>query len=159
ALVRPGRRCPVGATLTVGGEVRLSIVRIEPDGSRIVDPLTETIPALLGTHGLPPLPPYIDRHLEPEPGDRDRYQTVYARHPGSTAARTGGLPFSEPLLQQIRERGVEVHPITLHVGPGTFRPIRASRVQDHVVDAERVRVSDVTAAAVNAARAGGRRIV
>ena len=159
ALVRPGRRCPVGATLRVAGEVRLSIVAIEPDGSRILEPLVETIPALLDAYGRPPLPPYIERHLEPEPGDRDRYQTVYARDPGSIAAPTAGLHFTEMLLARIGDRGVEIHPITLHVGPGTFRPIRANRLEDHVVGAERVRVPDVTAAAVNAARADGRRVV
>jgi S-adenosylmethionine:tRNA ribosyltransferase-isomerase len=159
ALVRPGRRCPVGAELAVSGDVMVSIVGIEADGSRIVEPGQGTIPELLDAYGVPPLPPYIERHLAPDAGDRDRYQTVYAREPGSVAAPTAGLHFSEGLVERIRRRGIEIHAITLHVGPGTFRPIRAPRVEHHVVDAERVTVPDVTAAAVNVARAEGRRVV
>ena len=82
--------------------------------------------ALLEAHGVPPLPPYIHRHRKPGGEDWARYQTVYARHPGAVAAPTAGLHFTPGLLAGLAARAVEVHPVTLHVGPGTFRPVRAA---------------------------------
>ena len=114
---------------------------------------------LLDHHGLPPLPPYIARHDAPKPDDRERYQTVYARHDGSVAAPTAGLHFTPDLLGRIGAIGAEVHFLTLHVGAGTFRPLRAERVEEHRIAAENVEISGETAAAVNRARAAGRRIV
>jgi S-adenosylmethionine:tRNA ribosyltransferase-isomerase len=161
ALVRPGRRCRAGAELAVGGEVpaRLRIAAVEPNGERVVERLDGTIDALLATHGVPPLPPYIARHAKPDAEDRDRYQTVYARTPGSVAAPTAGLHFSLPMLARLEARGVEIHAVTLHVGPATFRPITADRVEDHVLPAERVTVSAVAAEAVNRARRERRRVI
>ena len=161
ALVRPGRRCRVGVSLTAGGEggANLDIVGIDADGVRVIERLDGTIDELLRTQGLPPLPPYITRHAKPGPEDVERYQTVYAAAPGSIAAPTAGLHFSDDLLTRLRAREIEVHRITLHVGPGTFRPIKAAPVEDHVVTPERVAVPAETARAVNAARAEGRRVV
>ena len=93
------------------------------------------------------------------PDDRQRYQTVYARHDGSIAAPTAGLHFTPELLGRIGAIGADVHFLTLHVGAGTFRPLRAERVEEHRIAAERVEISGETAAAVNRARAAGRRIV
>ena len=158
ALVRPGRRCRPGATLAVGA-ARLAVLAIAEDGARVIERRDGTVDDVLATPGPPPLPPYIARHAKPAGEDWERYQTVYARTPGSVAAPTAGLHFSETLLARLRTRGVEVHAITLHVGPATFRPIEAVRVDTHVLPPERAKVSAATAAAVNAARRQGRRVV
>lgn len=161
ALVRPGRRCRPGAELTVAGasEPRLRVVAAEADGTRTIETLSGTVDDLLATCGLPPLPPYIERHARPETEDHERYQTIYSRAAGSVAAPTAGLHFSAETLDRLGARGVEVASLTLHVGPATFRPLRAARVEDHTVGSERVTVPAETAAAINDARAAGRRVV
>jgi S-adenosylmethionine:tRNA ribosyltransferase-isomerase len=144
--------------LTVG-DARLTVRRVVDDGVRVVERHDGTIEDLLAAHGMPPLPPYIARHAKPASEDWERYQTVYARSPGSIAAPTAGLHLSGPLLERLRARGVEIHAVTLHVGPATFRPVKAERVEAHVLPGERATVTAATAAAVNAARVQGRRIV
>jgi S-adenosylmethionine:tRNA ribosyltransferase-isomerase len=158
ALVRPGRRCRAGASLSASG-YRLTIVGVTDDGARVVECPDGAIADLLAAHGLPPLPPYIARHAKPASEDWERYQTVYARTPGSVAAPTAGLHLSEALLARLRTIGVEIHALTLHVGPATFRPIPVADVGSHVLPPERAMVPAATAAAINAARAQGRRIV
>ncbi len=161
ALVRPGRRCRVGAELSVtgGGGERLRIVGVDADGPRLVERLDGTIEDLMRAHGLPPLPPYIGRFATPSAEDRERYQTVYARPPGSVAAPTAGLHFTATVLDRLRARGLEIHELTLHVGPGTFRPITAATIEDHVLPPERVSIPPSVADAVNRARAEGRRVL
>jgi S-adenosylmethionine:tRNA ribosyltransferase-isomerase len=161
ALVRPGRRCGPGTRLTTGGEpgVGLVITSVADDGARMVERSDGTIADLLEAHGLPPLPPYIARHAKPAGEDWERYQTVYARTPGSVAAPTAGLHFTPALLTALGQRGIEVHALTLHVGPATFRPIRARHVEEHGLPAERITIPPATAQAVNRARIEGRRIV
>lgn len=159
ALVRPGRRARVGATLSVGDGIWLTITAVAEAGERIVAASGTTIPELLTRHGRLPLPPYITRHADPDPLDQERYQTVYARTPGSIAAPTAGLHFTDAVLARLHGRDIEVHAVTLHVGPATFRPIRTPRVEDHRVPPERVTVAAGVAAAVNRARAEGRRVV
>ncbi len=158
ALVRPGRRCRPGVALHAGG-ARLTVVAVAEDGARVVERADGTIDDLLAAHGLPPLPPYIARHAKPAPEDWERYQTVYARAAGSVAAPTAGLHFSDALLARLRAGGVEIHAVTLHVGPATFRPITTARVEAHALPGERAVVDPATAAAVNAARAEGRRVI
>jgi len=158
AMVRPGRRCRPGAHLRAGA-VRLRVVATDEDGTRLIASELGSIAALLEGAGMPPLPPYIARHAKPAPEDWERYQTVYARTPGSVAAPTAGLHFSDALLAQLRAAGVETHAITLHVGPATFRPIKTPTIEAHTLPAERAVVTAATAAALNAARAEGRRIV
>jgi S-adenosylmethionine:tRNA ribosyltransferase-isomerase len=158
ALVRPGRRCRPGAVLAVG-HARLEVLAVREDGARVLEWRDGAVADLLTEHGLPPLPPYIARHAKPASEDWERYQTVYARPPGSVAAPTAGLHFSEAVLERLRARGVEIHAVTLHVGPATFRPITVERVDAHVLPPERATVPAATAAAVNAARARGRRVV
>ena len=158
ALVRPGRRCRPGATLAAGG-ARLTVVAVTEDGARVVERHDGTIEELLAAHGLPPLPPYITHHAKPVAEDWERYQTVYARTPGSVAAPTAGLHFSDALLDRLRARGVEVRALTLHVGPATFRPITAASLDAHALPPERACVPAALAAAVNAARRQGRRVV
>jgi S-adenosylmethionine:tRNA ribosyltransferase-isomerase len=158
ALVRPGRRCRPGAVLTVG-DTRLTVRAVAADGARVVECMDGTVDALLAAYGLPPLPPYIARHAKPIGEDWERYQTIYARTPGSVAAPTAGLHFSEALLDRLRARGIDVYAVTLHVGPATFRPLGGEQVESHVLPPERATVSASTAAALNAARAAGRRVV
>jgi S-adenosylmethionine:tRNA ribosyltransferase-isomerase len=114
---------------------------------------------LLERHGLPPLPPYIARHDAPKPEDRERYQTVYARDDGSVAAPTAGLHFTPELLARLARRGAAVHYLTLHVGPGTFRPLRAERVEAHRMEAEPVEIPETTARAIGLAKRDGRRVI
>jgi S-adenosylmethionine:tRNA ribosyltransferase-isomerase len=158
ALVRPGRRCRPGVTLAVG-DARLAIIAVAPDGARVVERRDGAVEELLDRHGLPPLPPYIARHAKPVAADWERYQTVFAQAPGSVAAPTAGLHFSEALLARLRGRGVDIHAITLHVGPATFRPVTAPSVEAHTLPPERATISAATAAAVTAARRQGRRVV
>jgi S-adenosylmethionine:tRNA ribosyltransferase-isomerase len=161
AMVRPGRRCRVGVAVDLaGGAARARVVGEGSEGTRVVAieapwPVRE----LMERHGLPPLPPYIGRHDAPKPEDRERYQTVYAREDGSVAAPTAGLHFTPELLARLAGHGVPVHYLTLHVGPGTFRPIRAGRVEDHRLEAEPIDIPEATAEAVERARREGRRVV
>jgi len=161
ALVRPGRRCRVGAALSVsGGEgPRLRVAGVTQEGARIVERLDGSVADLLERHGRPPLPPYIDRHATPSAEDRERYQTVYAKDPGSVAAPTAGLHFTDTLLARLCAGGVEIHELTLHVGPATFQPIRTARVEAHELRPERVVVPDAVAGAVTRAHREGRRVI
>jgi S-adenosylmethionine:tRNA ribosyltransferase-isomerase len=161
ALVQPGRRCRVGARVELaGGVARARIVGEGTSGARVVEiegpwPVRE----LLERHGLPPLPPYITRHDAPKPEDRARYQTVYARDDGSVAAPTAGLHFTPESLARLAERSVAVHYLTLHVGPGTFRPLRAARLDEHRMESEPIEIPEATAHAVHEAKRDGRRVV
>jgi S-adenosylmethionine:tRNA ribosyltransferase-isomerase len=161
ALARPGRRCRMGARVTLAaGAARATVVGRGDEGVRVIEveapwPVRE----LLERHGLPPLPPYIARHDAPKPEDRDRYQTVYARDEGSVAAPTAGLHFTPELMAQVAATGVELHYLTLHVGPGTFRPLRSGRVEEHRMAPEAAEIPGETAEAVNRAKAEGRRVV
>jgi S-adenosylmethionine:tRNA ribosyltransferase-isomerase len=159
ALVRPGRRCRVGVEVVAGGMARLRVVGVNETGARLVERLDGTIEDLMREHGLPPLPPYIGRFASPTAEDRERYQNVYARPPGSVAAPTAGFHFTHGVLDALRRRGVELLTLTLHVGPGTFRPIKTATVEDHALPAERAEISPDVAAAVNRARAEGRRVI
>ena len=161
ALVRPGRRCRAGTRVSVGaGAARVSVLAEKDEGIReVAVEAPWPVPELLERHGLPPLPPYIARHDAPKPEDRERYQTVYARHTGSVAAPTAGLHFTPELIERIEAIGAELRFLTLHVGVGTFRPLRTERVEKHRIAPETVEISEETAAAVNRARALSRRIV
>jgi len=161
ALVRPGRRCRVGTEIHAGddGSVYFRIAGIEPDGTRLVERRYGSVIDAIERYGLPPLPPYIAHHAKPGGDDHERYQTVYAKPPGSIAAPTAGLHFTPELLDRIRALGVEVHTLTLHVGPATFWPIKTERIEDHVLPSERVEISESVARAVNTARAERRRVV
>jgi S-adenosylmethionine:tRNA ribosyltransferase-isomerase len=112
-----------------------------------------------GANGSLPLPPYIEREDGPTPDDEVRYQTIFARRRGAVAAPTAGLHFTARLVRTIQERGVPVIPITLHVGPGTFQPVRTPDLRAHQVESEWVRMGPVAANALNKARGEGRRII
>jgi len=115
------------------------------------------VQSALAHHGLVPLPPYIEHAADSI--DALRYQTVYAARPGAVAAPTAGLHFTTDLLSRLRERGIEFAHVTLHVGAGTFQPVRVERIAEHQMHSERYDISEQTAHAINAARAAGRRIV
>jgi S-adenosylmethionine:tRNA ribosyltransferase-isomerase len=132
ALVRPGRRLPPGTVLYAGGRPVVEVGDRLSDGSREVTSLVED----LGAFGSVALPPYIHHPL----GDAERYQTVYADQPGSVAAPTAGLHLTDEVLQACRRRGVEVAAVDLAVGLGTFKPIKAQRVEEHAMHSERYRV-------------------
>ena len=116
---------------------------------------------ILDRYGLTPVPPYIHRSGDPRQArlDRERYQTIYAREVGAVAAPTAGLHFSEAILQRLAEKGVQRASVTLHVGPGTFKPVKCETVEDHRMDAERYTVPEETARAIAACRARGGRVV
>ena len=161
ALLRPARRCSVGTTILLADGAARAIVtaREELGRARVRLEGTGPVETFLDAHGLPPLPPYIRRYRKPGGEDWARYQTVYAVRPGAVAAPTAGLHFTTELLAELGAEGVEIHQVTLHVGPGTFRPVRAHRVAEHRAEPERFEVSEATAAALSRARREGRRVV
>lgn len=156
ALVRPGSKLKPGRTVVVSDELSVEIVGGAAGGGRIVRLITDLDPLdALERFGHVPLPPYLSR--PDQPLDRERYQTVYARTPGSVAAPTAGLHFTEALLARLEEYGVRRAEITLHVGPGTFRPVEADDPADHHMHTEVFHIPVETAGAVaDVRRAGGR---
>lgn len=157
AIVRPGKRLRPGAEVIFGeGRLRARIAEVLDDGDRIVDFECEgTMEAALDELGEMPLPPYIHEKLQ----DRERYQTVYARQQGSAAAPTAGLHFTPELLDKIRAKGIDVVPVLLHVGLGTFRPVKVENVEEHEMHSEYFEVTPEAADRINAARERGCRIV
>jgi S-adenosylmethionine:tRNA ribosyltransferase-isomerase len=162
ALVHPGQKLKPGARVLFEGThiIHGEILERRYFGRRLVrlwtddgSPLDEAVDAI----GHVPLPPYIKR--DDRVDDRDRYQTVFAQSRGSIAAPTAGLHFTPQLTTALADRGVEITDITLHVGYGTFQPIRVDRVEDHVLEAERYEIGPSAAAAINRARADGRRVI
>lgn len=165
AMMRPGKRAPVGSRVQLQDKTgqptswEAEVKEVNEEGHRRLQffgpgNVFQELDAL----GEMPLPPYIERHGE-RPEDKERYQTVYANAAGSVAAPTAGLHFTPELLEKIRARGVQIGFITLHVGAGTFLPVKAENIEDHHLHTERFEIGAETAAAVNAARAEGRRVV
>ena len=154
--MRPGRRAKPGLAYTISDELSATICEPTDAGGRVIrldyDGVFEEI---LDRVGEMPLPPYITERL----AERERYQTVYARENGSAAAPTAGLHFTEALLDALRAKGVLIADVLLHVGLGTFRPVCAETVEEHHMHSEYFEVTERSAAAINAARAAGGRIV
>jgi len=157
ALVRPGRRIQVGHRIFFGdGRLSGEVVERLPGGRRVIrfctdEPFAQVLKAL----GEVPLPPYVHQALR----DPERYQTVYARPPGSVAAPTAGLHFTASFIESLHESGIGTAFVTLHVGPGTFRPVKTAQVEDHVLDPEYWSLPADTARVVNLTRERGGRIV
>lgn len=155
-LAKPGRKCAVGKSFKIGDKLSFTVEGITDSGERIInfsyDGVFENI---LEEVGSMPLPPYIKEKLK----DKDRYQTVYAKTDGSAAAPTAGLHFTPELLEKIRGMGVEIVEVLLHVGLGTFRPVKEDIITDHKMHGEYYEVSEQAAAALNRAKAEGRRII
>ena len=156
-LVRPGKKLRPGAEVSFGdGRLKCRVTDTTDAGGRSVEFECEgSFEAALDALGEMPLPPYIHEKLE----DRDRYQTVYARQDGSAAAPTAGLHFTPELMNRIREKGVDIVPVLLHVGLGTFRPVKVENIEEHEMHSEYFEVTQEAADRVNAARDRGGRIV
>ena len=157
-LVKPGKKARTGCELTFGENNALEgkIVDVLEDGNRIIrfsfDGIFEEI---LDALGQMPLPPYIKHKLQ----DKNRYQTVYAKHEGSAAAPTAGLHFTNELLKQIEKSGVNIAKVTLHVGLGTFRPVKEENILDHHMHSEYYVISEESAETINKAKENGGRII
>ena len=156
-LSRPGRKTKPGTELVFGdGELLATVESVAEGGNRIVQFRYDGIfLEVLERLGKMPLPPYIKEELQ----DSERYQTVYSRELGSAAAPTAGLHFTNELLERIAAKGVEVCYVTLHVGLGTFRPVKEDEIEDHAMHSEFCVIPEVTAAAVTRAKRAGRRVV
>lgn len=156
-LVKPGKKLRPGARASFGGGILTAeILDIVDDGNRLVKFFYEGIwEEVLDRLGEMPLPPYITHKLK----DRDMYQTVYARFEGSAAAPTAGLHFTQELLRSIRDKGVDMAFVTLHVGLGTFRPVKVSNVKEHHMHTEWYQVTEEAAQKINRAKKDGHRII
>ncbi len=156
-LVKPGKKLRPGAKVSFGGGLlRAEILEIEAEGNRLVrffyDGIFEEV---LDSLGEMPLPPYITHKLQ----DKNRYQTVYAKYDGSAAAPTAGLHFTKELLQQVREMGVEIAEVTLHVGLGTFRPVKEKDVLKHHMHSEFYEIGEGAAEKINRTKQNGGRVI
>ncbi len=159
-LVRPGKRAKVGASFTFGGILHATVTDIVDGGNRIVEFSYDTdkyknIYEVLDVIGNMPLPPYITKKLE----NKNDYQTVYAKTEGSAAAPTAGLHFTEELISKIKAKGVGYGEVTLHVGLGTFRPVKVENIEEHLMHGEYFFVPDDVAEEINRRRARGGRII
>lgn len=157
SLVKPGKRCRVGDRVSFGnGKLIAEIKDVLPDGNRIVEFLFDGIfEEILDELGQMPLPPYITHELK----DRDRYQTVYAKYSGSAAAPTAGLHFTKELLKTIEDKGVDIAHVTLHVGLGTFRPVKEDDILKHEMHTEWYQVREEDAEKMNRAKKSGHRVI
>ena len=156
-LTRPGRKTPVGTRLHFGEDtLTATVVGLESDGNKLVQFHTaEIFLEVLERLGHVPLPPYIKAELK----DAERYQTVYANEPGSAAAPTAGLHFTRELLERLEKVGIELNRVTLHVGLGTFRPVKEEDLTQHEMHAEYCAISAAVAERINRAKREGRRII
>jgi S-adenosylmethionine:tRNA ribosyltransferase-isomerase len=156
-LVKPGRRAKKGSKIIFGnGELSAIVIDHAEFGGRIVQFFYEgNFDQVLDDIGEMPVPPYIKKALK----QKERYQTVYARNPGSAAAPTAGLHFTQDLLKKIRSKGIDIAFITLHVGLGTFRPVKANKIEEHIMHSEYFEVNNETSEKINAAKIEGKRII
>ena len=156
-LVKPGKKARVGTKISFGDGLLIGeVTDIVEEGNRLIQFSFEGIfEEILDRLGQMPLPPYITHQLQ----DKNRYQTVYARHTGSAAAPTAGLHFTPELLREIQKKGIEVAEVTLHVGLGTFRPVKAEEITDHHMHSEYYQIGEDAAAKINRAKRAGGRIV
>ena len=156
-LVKPGRKMKPGAKLVFGnGLLHAEVKEVVEEGNRLIQFQYEGIfEEILDQLGQMPLPPYITHQLE----DKNRYQTVYAKHTGSAAAPTAGLHFTPELLEQIKAKGVDIAHVTLHVGLGTFRPVKVENILEHHMHSEFYRIEQSEADKINRAKESGHRVI
>ncbi|MBA2503051.1 MAG: tRNA preQ1(34) S-adenosylmethionine ribosyltransferase-isomerase QueA [Pyrinomonadaceae bacterium] len=161
ALARPARRLKAGDRLSFGaGRLRAEVVEVLPEGKRRLRfQHEEDFNSLLDEIGETPLPPYIKRDEGIEDEDRERYQTIFAHERGSIAAPTAGLHWTPRVREELTARGVRLIEVTLHVGYGTFEPVRVEDLREHRVAAERFEITEAAARALNSTREGGKRII
>lgn len=157
SIVRPGHKLKPGTEVEFGdGLLKATVLDIMPGGTRKVEFKYEGIfNEILDKIGLMPLPPYIHESLK----DNDRYQTVYARYEGSAAAPTAGLHFTPELFEKLKQKGVEVANVTLHVGIGTFRPVKVENVEEHHMHSEHYYIKQEDAEKINSAKKNGKRVI
>ena len=157
ALVKPGKKCKVGTKVIFGeGLLTGEIIDVVEEGNRLIRFSYEGIfEEILDKLGQMPLPPYITHQLQ----DKNRYQTVYAKYDGSAAAPTAGLHFTPELLQKVKEKGVEIAEVTLHVGLGTFRPVKTDNVLEHHMHSEFYQIEQSEADKINRAKEAGHRVI
>lgn len=156
-LVKPGKKARPGDRIIFGeGKLTAEVLDVVEDGNRLIKFYYEGVfEAVLDELGQMPLPPYITHKLQ----DKNRYQTVYAKNEGSAAAPTAGLHFTKELLEKIKEKGVNVVSITLHVGLGTFRPVKVDKIEEHRMHTETFNISKEAADTINRTRAAGGRVI
>ena len=155
-LVRPGKKMKIGTKCIFSDELSLEVIDIKEDGNRVVKFFYDGIfQEILDRLGNMPLPPYIKEKLK----DKERYQTVYSKNPGSVAAPTAGLHFTKELLKKIEEKGVKLAYITLNVGLGTFRPVKVDDVKNHKMHSEFYQISKETADLINETKKNNKRII
>ena len=159
-LLRPAKKIKLGGKIRYGDILEATVVDVVEDGNRIVEFEYDkgkytSIYEVLNIIGSMPLPPYITEKLQ----DKERYQTVYARENGSSAAPTAGLHFTKELMAKIEEKGIKIVPVMLHVGLGTFRPVKADKITDHIMHAEYISVSQENANIINERKKAGGRII
>lgn len=156
-LVKPGKKAKVGTKIIFGGGLLVGeVIDIVEDGNRLIKFTYEGIfEEILDQLGQMPLPPYITHQLK----DKNRYQTVYAKYDGSAAAPTAGLHFTPELLQQVKDMGVDIAEVTLHVGLGTFRPVKVDNILDHHMHSEFYMVTQEAADKINNAKKNGHRVI
>lgn len=155
-LVRPGKKCKIGTKLVVNEELSLEVTGITESGERFVKFFYEgAFEDVLSRVGTMPLPPYIHEKLK----DPERYQTVYSKENGSAAAPTAGLHFTKELLDLLKSKGVEIAEVLLHVGLGTFRPVKEENILDHKMHSEYYEISEEAAEMINRAKREGRRVI
>ena len=160
ALAKPARRLPPGKSITFGEGFAGTIIERHDDGQVVISFETDLpIEEAIEKFGRTPLPPYIKRDRDAIDRDRERYQTVYAQSSGAIAAPTAGLHFTPQMLEFLRERGVEIVEVTLHVGYGTFEPVKVEDLADHRVQAERYEMNADAAKTLSNAKAESRRII
>ena len=159
-MVKPARKVRIGNKLTVAEGVQCDVIDNTVSGGRVVrfkGIEQEDLYALIDKVGKSPLPPYIDR--DPIPEDKIKYQTVYAKRRGAVAAPTAGLHFTEELMQKLTDKGVEIFPVVLHIGLGTFRPVTVEDLSRHRMDSEYYEVNAETAVAINEAKSRKKRVI
>ena len=156
-LVKPGKKAKIGTKISFGdGLLMGEVVDIVEEGNRLIQFTYEGIfEEILDQLGQMPLPPYITHHLE----DKNRYQTVYAEHTGSAAAPTAGLHFTRELLEKIEKKGVDIARVTLHVGLGTFRPVKVDEITDHHMHSEFFQIEEEAATKINRAKDTGKKVI
>ena len=159
AFARPGRRLRLNDIIVFGEDLSARVKRKLDDGGIILDFITNDLALSLIKNGEMPLPPYINRLPNSQEADYGNYQTIYAKKPGAVAAPTAGLHFTQQLFDKLASKGIRFAKVTLHVGPGTFLPVRNERPEDHVMHAEVGRLNSKTASLINDTRSLGKRIV
>ena len=157
-IVRPGKKLREGSVMNVNEQLKLKILEVLENGNRVVEIINDSakdIDEILNVYGMMPLPPYITEKIN----DNNDYQTVYASKPGSAAAPTAGFHFTEGLIDKLKTKGVDFAEITLHIGLGTFRPVKEEKIENHLMHREYYNISSEVADKINNAKVKGKRII